>query len=241
MEERLQKILARAGIASRRKAEELILQGRVLVNRQVVRQLGTKADPERDRIELDGEVITPNGPRVYILLNKPKGYISAVSDPLGRPVVSELVKGVKLKVFPVGRLDYDAEGVLLMTNDGVLTNKLIHPRYGIPKTYLVKVRGVPDEKDLARLRDGVYLEDGKTLPARVKLIRTMGKNPWVSLTITEGRNRQVKRMCQAIGHPVMKLKRVEFAGIKLGDLRPGDFRMLTRNEVERLVARINYE
>lgn len=149
-------------------------------------------------------------------------------------MVSELVKGVKLKVFPVGRLDYDAEGVLLMTNDGGLTNKLIHPRYGIPKTYLVKVRGVPDEKDLARLRDGVYLEDGKTLPARVKLIRTTGENSWVSLTITEGRNRQVKRMCQAIGHPVMKLKRVEFAGIKLGDLRPGDFRMLTRNEVERL-------
>jgi len=209
----------------------------------VVTQLGTKADPERDRIEVDGEVISlPThrwggrgwGPKVYVLLNKPKGYISAVSDPLGRPVVSELVKGVKARVFPVGRLDYDAEGVLLITNDGELANKLIHPRYGVPKTYLVKVRDVPDEKDLSRLKEGVYLEDGKTLPARVRLIRQTKENSWISLTITEGRNRQVKRMCQAIGHPVTKLKRVEFAGIKLGDLKPGSFRMLSKNEVERL-------
>lgn len=211
------------------------------MNRQVVTQLGTKANPEMDRIEVDGEVIsspTHRGrgwrPKVYVLLNKPKGYISAVADPMGRPVVSELVKGVKARVFPVGRLDYDAEGVLLITNDGELANKLIHPRYGIPKTYLVKIKDVPDEKDLSRLKEGVKLEDGKTLPARVKLIRRTEENSWVNLTITEGRNRQVKRMCQAIGHPVIKLKRVEFAGIKLGDLKPGEFRYLSKGEVERL-------
>jgi pseudouridine synthase len=212
----------------------MILEGRVRVNRKTVSVLGTKVDPETDRIDVDGRTISLKGPGVYILLNKPRGCISALSDPLGRPVVTDLVKRVKQKIFPVGRLDYDCEGVLVLTNDGELTERLIHPRFSVPKKYLVKVRDVPDEKDLKRLANGVYLEDGRTLPAKVRLVRTTNENSWIELTVTEGRNRLVKRMCQAVGHPVSKLKRVEFAGVKLGKLNPGQFRHLSGKEVERL-------
>ncbi|MBI3754050.1 MAG: rRNA pseudouridine synthase [Deltaproteobacteria bacterium] len=239
MQERLQKIIARVGIASRRKAEEMILEGRVTVNRQTVTELGSKADPEKDRIAVDGRVITlgtdsKSIPKIYILLNKPKGCISTVSDPEGRPTVIDLVKKIKQRIFPVGRLDLDAEGVLLLTNDGELANKLIHPRYKIPKKYLVKVSDAPDEKDMAKLRKGIYLEDGRTLPAEARFIKATKTNSWIELTVYEGRNRLVKRMCFAIGHSVLKLQRTEFAGIKLGSLKPGDFRMLTKDEVERL-------
>jgi pseudouridine synthase len=212
----------------------MILEGRVRVNRKTISILGTKVDPETDRIEVDGRTISLKGPGVYILLNKPRGCISALSDPLGRPVITDLVKKVKRKIFPVGRLDYDCEGTLVLTNDGELTNRLIHPRFSVPKKYLVKVKDVPDEKDLARLERGVYLEDGRTLPAKARLVRTTRENSWIELTVTEGRNRLVKRMCQAVGHPVAKLKRVEFAGVKLGRLKPGQFRYLTDKEVERL-------
>ncbi len=186
---------------------------------------------------MDGKPISPRrveGPRTYLLLNKPKGCISALSDPEGRPVVTDLVKKVKARVFPVGRLDYDAEGVLLLTDDGELMERLIHPRYKIPKKYHVKVRNVPDEKTLARLERGVSLEDGKTHPARARLLRTTRENSWIELTVTEGRTRLVKRMCQRVGHPVTKLKRVEFAGLRPGGLKPGEFRHLTKKEVERL-------
>ncbi|MEK6540291.1 MAG: pseudouridine synthase [Deltaproteobacteria bacterium] len=217
----------------------MILEGRVTVNRKAVTKLGAKADPEKDRIAVDGRVILlgtdlKSIPRVYILLNKPKGCISAVSDPEGRPTVIDLVKKIKTRVFPVGRLDYDAEGVLLLTNDGELANKLIHPRYKIPKKYFVKVSDVPDQKDIAKLKRGVYLEDGKTLPAEAKFIRATETNSWIELTVYEGRNRLVKKMCFAIGHSVLKIQRMEFAGIKLGRLKAGDFRMLTRSEVARL-------
>lgn len=237
MQERLQKIIARAGIASRRKAEEMILEGRVTVNRKAVTKLGAKADPEKDRITVDGREILPRilaGPKIYIILNKPKGYISTVSDPEGRPTVISLVKKIKQRIFPVGRLDYDAEGVLLLTNDGELANKLIHPKYHIPKKYLVKVSDVPDQKDIAKLKKGVYLEDGRTAPAEAKFIKATKTNSWIELTVYEGKNRLVKRMCFAIGHSVLKLQRTEFAGIKSGSLKPGDFRMLTMDEVERL-------
>ncbi|MBI5875961.1 MAG: rRNA pseudouridine synthase [Deltaproteobacteria bacterium] len=238
MQERLQKIMAQAGIASRRKAEEMILEGRVTVNRQTVTELGSKADPEKDRIAVDGRVISrtqEKGEKIYILLNKPKGCISTVSDPEGRPTVIDLVK-VKQRIFPVGRLDLDAEGVLLLTNDGELANKLIHPRYKIPKKYLVKVSDAPDEKDMAKLRKGIYLEDGRTLPAEAKFIKATKTNSWIELTVYEGRNRLVKRMCFAIGHSVLKLQRTEFAGIKLGSLKPGEFRALTAGEVKMLKA-----
>jgi len=232
--ERLQKIMARAGIASRRNAEVLITEGRVFVNGTPVTELGARANVDTDKIEVDGNVITSKGPRVYILLYKPTSTISAVSDPEGRPVVVDLVKGVKHRIFPVGRLDYDAEGVLLLTNDGDLTNKLIHPRARIPKTYLVKVKGKPDQDDIRRLAEGVYLDDGRTLPARAKFVRATQENAWIELTVTEGRNHLVKRMCLKIGHPVAKIRRTDFAGIKIGSLKPGEFRVLTKAEVEEL-------
>jgi len=203
----------------------------------VVTELGTKADPEKDRITVDGRLLShaqEKSEKVYILLNKPKGYISTVSDPQGRPTVIDLVKKIKTRMFPVGRLDYDAEGALLFTNDGELANKLIHPKYHIPKKYLVKVSDAPDEKDMAKLRKGIYLEDGRTLPAEAKFIKSTKTNSWIELTVYEGKNRLVKRMCFAIGHSVLKLQRTEFAGIKLGSLKQGDFRTLTMDEVERL-------
>lgn len=213
------------------------MEGLVTVNRQVVTELGTKADPEKDRITVDGRLLShaqEKSEKVYILLNKPKGYISTVSDPQGRPTVIDLVKKIKTRMFPVGRLDYDAEGALLFTNDGELANKLIHPKYHIPKKYLVKVSDAPDQKDIAKLKKGIYLEDGRTLPAEAKFIKSTKTNSWIELTVYEGKNRLVKRMCFAIGHSVLKLQRTEFAGIKLGSLKPGDFRTLTMDEVERL-------
>ncbi len=234
--ERLQKIIAAAGITSRRKAEELIVQGRVTVNRQTIAELGAKADPLTDDIRVDGKRLSnpADEKKVYILLNKPKGYISALSDPLKRPVVVDLVKNQKTRVFPIGRLDYDAEGAIILTNDGELSNKLMHPNFSVPKKYLAKVRDVPDASALEKLEKGVRLEDGKTPPAKARLIRQTQENSWIELVVHEGRNRLVKRMCKAVGHPVSKLKRIEFAEIKLGGLEIGAWRMLTASEVERL-------
>ncbi|MEK7880519.1 MAG: pseudouridine synthase [Deltaproteobacteria bacterium] len=234
-EERLQKIISKAGITSRRKAEELIIQGRVRVNRKVVTELGAKADPDSDRVDVDGELISFKGPKVYVLLNKPKSFVSTLSDNVGRPTVVSLVN-VKERVFPVGRLDYDAEGVMLLTNDGEFCDKLIHPKYHVPKKYLVKVRNIPDEATLQKLRDGVYLDDGRTRPATVKFVRKTEGNAWIEIIVTEGKNRLIKRMCQRVGHPVNKLKRIEFAGIGLGKLALGEWRFLTAKEVEGLIS-----
>jgi 23S rRNA pseudouridine2605 synthase len=212
----------------------MIREGRVTVNRTPA-AIGTKADPLRDVIEVDGVRLRPaGGPRAYVLLNKPKGYISSASDPQGRPVVVDLVKKTRLRLFPVGRLDYDAEGVLLLTNDGELANRLIHPSSGVTKKYLVKVRDVPSAEDMSALEKGVWLEDGPTLPARARLVRKTKENSWIELTVVEGRNRLIKRMCQAVGHPVSKLNRVEFAGLRLAGLKPGESRPLTPEELERL-------
>ncbi|HEY4708232.1 MAG TPA: pseudouridine synthase [Thermodesulfobacteriota bacterium] len=227
-------MIATAGITSRRKAEELILEGRVTVNGKTISELGAKADPSSDSIAVDGKRISVKGPKVYLLLYKPKGYISSVSDEHNRPVVTQLVSKVKARVYPVGRLDYDAEGVLLLTNDGDLSNRLIHPTFQAPKTYLVKVKGVPPKEKLEKLEKGVSLEDGRTLPAKAKFIRPTEENSWIELTVFEGRNHLVKRMCMAVGHPVQKIKRVDFAGIKLGKLKPGEFRHLTEKELEAL-------
>ncbi len=232
--ERIQKILAKAGIASRREAERMVVEGRVSVNGKIVETLGFKADPSRDHIKVDGKRLAPFEPKVILLLNKPRGYLSTVKDPKGRPTVMDLLKNVKWRIYPVGRLDFDAEGLLLLTNDGDLAHLLSHPRFSIPKTYLVKVAGVPEEKKLMRLRRGVVLEDGEARAVSCSLIRQREKNSWVRIVVTEGRNHLVKRMFAAIGHTVLKLKRIEYGPVPLGDLPFGQIRTLTPEEIEKL-------
>ncbi|GAX91837.1 pseudouridine synthase [Effusibacillus lacus] len=230
--ERLQKVLAQAGVASRRKCEELIVSGRVTVNGLVIRELGTKVDPELDRIELDGKPIEQE-PLVYILLNKPIGVVTTASDPEGRKTVIEIVQ-VKERVFPVGRLDMNTSGLLLLTNDGELANGLMHPRHEVDKKYIAEVKGSISEEALAKLANGILLEDGLTAPAKVKLLKRTAFLSKLEITIHEGRNRQVRRMCEAVGHPVQKLKRVQVAFLTLGGLPPGGWRYLTDFEVKRL-------
>ncbi len=208
------------------------------MNRDVVTRLGVKIDPEKESVKIDGIPLPRMVSKIYLLLNKPKGYISAVSGPPGRPLVTDLLKKPRKRVFPVGRLDYDAEGVLILTNDGELANRLIHPRHNIPKRYHVKVKDIPDCRDIKRLERGIYLEDGKTLPARAKIIKETKENSWIEITVYEGRNRLIKRMCMAIGHPVAKLKRIEFAGIKLGNMKSGSYRELTPKEMDLLKKKI---
>jgi pseudouridine synthase len=232
--ERLQKILSEAGITSRRKAEKLILQGRVSVNGRVVRELGTKAVLGKDEICLDGKAIKPETEKVVLALFKPRNYVTTLHDPQGRPTVAELVKGISVRVYPVGRLDFDAEGLLLMTNDGELAHRLQHPRYKVPKTYLVKIRGHPLEEALAQLQQGINLEDGITAPAGLHVLEDDDKATWLSLTLREGRNHQVKRMCAAVGCPVLKLRRTQIGPIDLGNLRPGGSRRLNAREVRAL-------
>jgi pseudouridine synthase len=232
--ERIQKILAKVGVASRREAERMVIEGRVTVNGKVVDTLGFKADAWVDHIKVDGRRVGHDEPKITLLLNKPRGYLSTVKDPLGRPTVMDLLKRVKWRIYPVGRLDFDAEGLLILSNDGDLAHHLSHPRFSIPRTYLVKVGGVPDEKKLTRLKRGVTLEDGKAEAVSFAILRPGEKNSWIRVVVTEGRNRLVKRMFSAIGHTVLKLKRVEFGPIRLGDLPIGQFRYLTPEEMMKL-------
>jgi pseudouridine synthase len=232
--ERLQKILSGAGITSRRKAERLILEGRVSVNGTVVRQLGAKAVPGKDEIRVDGIAMKLEAERVALALFKPKRCVTTLHDPQGRSTVTDVVGDLSLRVYPVGRLDYDADGLLLLTNDGELAHRLQHPRYKVPKTYLVKVRGRPDEEDLVRLQQGVDLEDGTTAPAELNLVGEGETATWLSLTLREGRKHQVKRMCAAVGHPVLKLRRTKVGPIELGNLRPGESRRLKLGEIRAL-------
>jgi len=234
VKERLQKILSKAGLASRRHAEELITEGRVKVNGAVVTSLGFKADPQRDHISLDGKPIGKLDSKVYLLLNKPRGCVTTLEDPLGRSTVRDFIRGEKRMVKPVGRLDFDAEGLLILTNDGDLQQRLTHPRYGIPRTYLVKLRGVPDPAAIRKLSDGIRLEDGVTLPAKARLVEKLKRNSWMRLTVHEGRNKLIKRMCTAISHPVIRLKRVRYGPLTLGNLKPGNYRYLTPKEIKEL-------
>jgi pseudouridine synthase len=240
MQARLQKILSAAGIASRRTAETLIADGRVTVNGRTVSELGSKADPETDDIRVDGRRVKPAGRRRYILLYKPKGYITTRSDPERRPTVLDLLTtgGVRDYVYPVGRLDYDSEGLLLLTSDGDLAEKLTHPKHGVGREYHVRVRGVPDEKAIERLRRGISLDGERTAPATVELHKVIpsekGADSILSMVIFEGRNRQVRRMCEAVGHPVTKLKRVRIGPITDDHIRPGEFRDLDEREVAAL-------
>lgn len=233
---RLQKILSQAGIASRRAAEKLIAEGRVTVNGKTVREMGVKADPASDDVRVDGRRVKAAQRLRYILLNKPPGYVSTRSDPQRRPTVIDLLHGVREYVYPVGRLDYDTEGLLLLTNDGDLAAKLTHPRHGIERTYEARVAGMPDEEALERLRDGIPLDGKRTLPAQVTLLsRTRAdRNGVLLITIREGRNRQVRRMCEAVGHPVSKLKRTKIGPISDRQLKPGQWRELSDREVTTL-------
>jgi len=231
MAERLQVVLARAGVCSRRHAEKLITQGRVKVNGKTISELGTKVNPESDNIRVDNCDISRSEPKVSVVLNKPKGVVTTSSDPQGRPTIVELVKNIKQRLFAVGRLDYQTEGLIILTNDGKLAYLLQHPKHGIAKTYEVKVKATPEPRALARLRSGIVLDGRLTAPAKVKQIATTGKNTWLEITINEGRNRQIRRMCAKIGHPVMKLKRVRYGPVPLGNLKPGSYRMLSRQEI----------
>jgi 23S rRNA pseudouridine2605 synthase len=239
MQERLQKVISHAGIVSRREAERLITEGRVAVNGCIVTQLGTKVEPTRDKINVDGRLVKSFPGKVYVLMNKPAGYVSTLKDPQERPVVTDLLDRINTRVFPVGRLDYDAEGVLLLTNDGELAHRLQHPRYGISRTYEVKVKDVPANSELSSLRKGVRLEDGITLPAKAKFLKKTTINCWLKITLYEGKNRQVKRMCAAIGHPVLKIKRVSLGPLSLGDVSRGKYRHLTQDEVKELYALVS--
>ncbi len=234
MEKRLQKILAEMGIASRRRAEEMIAEGRLRVNGKVA-VLGTKADPGRDHIKLDGKLLTGRAEnKVYYMMNKPVNVMTTLEDPQGRPTVGDFMARIKMRVYPVGRLDFDSEGLLLLTNDGELTHAILHPSKKIPKTYKVKIKGLLDDKDIARLRGGMHLADGKTAQARVRKLRKLKENSWGGIAITEGRKRQVRRMFDHVGHSVLKLIRVKVGRVDLGPLPPGEIRPLTPSELESL-------
>jgi len=232
--ERLNKVLSRAGIASRRAADQMIAEGRVQVNGQVVSELGHKVDPHRDAIKVDGKRI-PAAPQThtYLMLNKPKGYVTTLSDPQDRPTIQDLLRGVRTRVYPVGRLDFQTEGLLLLTDDGDLTRDLMHPGSGVTKTYSAKVRGTPEPAGLERLRRGVRIDGKATLPADVT-VKRRGPNSWLEVSVVEGRKHQVRRMLQAIGHPVLKLRRVRYGGLELGKLPTGGLRPLTSSELARL-------
>ena len=231
---RLQKVLAGAGIASRRAAEELIVQGRVEVNGRIVSELGVRVHPGRDEIRVDKKPVALAEQKIYVVLNKPRQIITTAKDPQGRQTVFDLLPDLGARLFPAGRLDYDSEGLLLLTNDGELTNRLMHPRYGVSKTYEVKVKGIPGEPALDRLRSGVVLEEGKTAPAEVLLLRTLPSAAWVRIVLHQGWNRQIRRMAEAVGHPALKIRRVAYGPLKLGELGLGRHRFLKPFEVSKL-------
>jgi len=239
MEQRLQKLIAAAGIASRRHAEELIAAGKVTVNGQIVKELGTKADPDKDHIKVNGKLINPqlkSRENVYVLLNKPKGYLSSVSDPEGRPLVTELLPPSLGKLHPVGRLDFNTEGLLLLTNDGELTNFVTSARNRVEKVYEVKVKGVPTDAGIERLRRGITLDDGtRTAPAKITKLHETQTNAWYEVLLHQGRNQQVRRMFEMIGHSVLKLRRTRIGFLNDESLKPAHYRLLSPSEVARLM------
>jgi 23S rRNA pseudouridine2605 synthase len=233
MEQRLQKIIAEMGVASRRNAEELIIEGRVTVNGKLA-VIGMKADILRDHIKVDGKLLTQPERKVYYIFNKPRGVVTSIGDPQGRPAVNDFLRGIKQRVFPVGRLDYDSEGMLFLTNDGEFAHAVLHPSRKIPKVYLVKVKGVLEEGELEKLRNGIKLDGRMTAPAKVKRLRKAEHNSWIEMTIYEGKKRQIRRMLERVGHSVIRLMRVRIDGIEMGDLSPGAYRKMTADEMKRI-------
>lgn len=232
--ERIQKIIARSGIASRRSAEEMIRDGRVSVNERTVTTPGTKADADRDRIRVDGNLISAEASHVYIALHKPRGYISALRDPRGRPVVTDLLEEIHERVFPVGRLDYDSEGLLLLTSDGDFSYRIQHPKFNVPKTYRVKIKGGMTNEEFAVMKRGCELPDGFFKPRHITLEKVNRKSCWMRMTIMEGKNRIIRRFFDAMGRPVVRLVRVAIGEMEIGNLREGEYRHLNEREVKRL-------
>lgn len=233
MEERLQKYMASCGVASRRKCEEIILQGRVSVNSTVVQKLGIKIDPDKDKITLDGKSIKIEDLKVYIALNKPKGYLSTVRDERGRKTIMDLID-VKERIYPIGRLDYDTSGLILLTNDGDIYNKVIHPREEKNKIYIAFVKEKPDESDIKQFENGIDIDGYITSKAKFEIVKNYKNCSEVKITIHEGKNRQIRKMCSKIGHPVISLKRIQIGQIKLGDLPEGQWRFLSEQEINYL-------
>jgi pseudouridine synthase len=228
---RLNKFLSNAGVASRREADKLILEGRIGVNNEIIQTLGVRIDDEKDVITFDGKRIKHRDQLQYLILNKPTGYLVTLKDPMNRPTILDLIPHLKRGVYPVGRLDYDSEGLLLLTNDGELAHRLMHPRYRIKKVYLVKVKHVPGRSRLRILETGIRLNGKKTAPAKVRLLKSGSKSAWIRIELTEGRKREVRRMFESVGHPVQELKRVQFARLNLKNLKRGQWRYLTHEEI----------
>ena len=234
MLERLQKIISAAGVTSRRASEEFIINGRVAVNGIVVTELGSKADPSKDMVTVDGKPLVIAAEKLYIIINKPVGYMTTMDDPGGRALVIDLLQEVKERVYPVGRLDYNTEGLLLLTNDGEWANRLMHPRHEIEKEYHLRIRGKAHKSQLEQLANGVEIDGKMTAPATVQVIKDSEQNDWLSIIIHEGRNRQIRRMCEAVSLFVVRLKRVRYGSLTMGTLKPGEFRYLTQAEVDSL-------
>ena len=230
---RLQKFLALCGVASRRKSEQLILDGKVKVNGKVITTLGTKVNPDTDVVHVNDKPIVYEE-KVYIVLNKPENYITSASDQFNRPTVLDLITLIEKRIYPVGRLDYNTSGLLFLTNDGDFTYKLTHPKHNIWKTYIAKVKGIPTEGEMKKFKTGLKIENYTTSKAKIKIIETTDKNSTLEIQIKEGRNRQVRKMCEAINHPVKKLKRISIGDIKLGNLETGEWRFLTDKEMKYL-------
>ena len=235
---RINKYLSAAGVSSRREADRLIEQGRVKVNGKIVHTLGSKIDENKDRIEVDGKTVEGTQGKIYMLLNKPPEFLVTLKDPFQRPTIMDFLPKLKTRIFPVGRLDFDSEGLLLMTNDGELTNRLIHPRYEIKKNYLVKIQGHPEKIQISRLERGIYIDGKKTAPAKIFLISSSPKRSLFKVELHEGRKREIRRMFEAIGYHVLLLRRIKFAGLTLDGLNPGDWRYLTKTEVQNLYKKV---